>query len=226
MIEVVGEARVFIHTRTLLPRSFGLTFGRCSVLHDVKSGEEGEEAEEEALRMVALETLTQLLSRRLAEVMSTSSLMLGMASRWEWLVTFTQLQDALTNRLQTLKKMTPAQLSMWLISALRAEHSERHRWLAMTHVVQRLRAQIQVRVCLSACICLCLSVCPSVRLSVCLSVRMPFRHTHTHTQVHVCVCVRARAHACMRISLRTQSGQLFKLFDGGFAGRCEFPLLT
>jgi len=88
-------------------------------LLDVKSGEEGEDAEEEALRMLALETLTQLLSRRLSD-------------------------DALTNRLQTLKKMTPGQLSMWLISALRAEHAERHRWLAMTHVVHRLRAQIQV----------------------------------------------------------------------------------
>jgi len=121
MIEVVGEARVKIstHSRSMLPRSFGLTFGRCSVLHDVKSGEEGEEAEEATLRMLALETLTQLLSRRLSE-------------------------EAVSNRLQTLKKMTPQQLSMWLISALRAEHSERHRWLGMTHVVQRLRAQIQV----------------------------------------------------------------------------------
>ena len=80
---------------------------------------QGEDAEEETLRQVALETLSRLLSRRLST-------------------------EAVANRLLTLKKMTPQQLSMWLISALRAQHAERHRWLAMTHVVQRLRAQIHV----------------------------------------------------------------------------------
>ncbi len=119
VIEVVGDARVSISSRQMLARSFGLTFGRCSLLHDVKSGEEGEDAEEETLRQVALETLSRLLSRRLST-------------------------EAVANRLLTLKKMTPQQLSMWLISALRAQHAERHRWLAMTHVVQRLRAQIHV----------------------------------------------------------------------------------
>ena len=119
VIEVVADARVSISSRQMLARSFGLTFGRCSLLHDVKSGEEGEDAEEETLRQVALETLSRLLSRRLST-------------------------EAVANRLLTLKKMTPQQLSMWLISALRAQHAERHRWLAMTHVVQRLRAQIHV----------------------------------------------------------------------------------
>ena len=46
MVEVVGVARVWIERRVMQPRSFGLTLGKCSLLIDVKSGQEGEEAEE------------------------------------------------------------------------------------------------------------------------------------------------------------------------------------
>ena len=35
-------------------------------------------------------------------------------------------------------------VSMWLKRAAGAQHGERHRWLAMRHVVERLRAQIAV----------------------------------------------------------------------------------
>jgi Lon protease-like protein len=124
IIEVQGEARVTIRRRSMVPRSFGLTLGHCSVLHDVKSGEEGEDEEEETLRALALETLSHLLARRLPD-------------------------DAVTNRLATLKRMNPQQLSMWLISALRAEHAERHRCVCV--------CMCFVLFCLFVC-CVCIVV--------------------------------------------------------------------
>mmetsp|Transcript_10980 Transcript_10980/g.26652 ORF Transcript_10980/g.26652 Transcript_10980/m.26652 type:complete len:286 (+) Transcript_10980:195-1052(+) len=118
VVDFEGIARVRITNRRILPGSFGMIVGEVEVIED-KGLDEILSTEADALALVALGLL-----RRLLEMKMDAEQVDGVFLR--------------------AMRLTPSELSMWLIENLRPDVSQRFAWLGMDSPVDRLRDQTQV----------------------------------------------------------------------------------